>query len=86
MGAIGFIKKSFSAKVGKLRVLVRKYWRETRGLLFFVVVYGLVLNYVAAVFFKAIFLWWTFLAYGFAWYFVKYEITNLFHIFRGFKE
>lgn len=75
----GFIKKAFSTKISKGLL------KEIPSLIIFVAVYGAILNYIAAIMLGCYFGFESFLAYGFGWYFLKYEIVKLFHMFRGFK-
>ena len=73
---IGFIKKVFSTITNTAKK------NELANLTVFVILYGLLLNYICFVLFGVIFKWYTFLGYGLAWYFVKYELVRLFHMFR----
>ena len=43
----------------------------------FIVINGLFLNYVAVVLFGSSFDYWTFLGYGFAWWYIKEEIPRI---------
>ena len=74
---IDFIKKGFSTMFAKIKK------NEISNLAVFIILYGLLLNYVCFVLFGFVFAWYTFIGYGLAWYFIKYEIVKLFHMFGG---